>query len=84
MNSLFKTVVFLVIMFLLVLGCATLFGYSCMSSNHIDDFSKTPCVPVLSNGKTNPHYQNNWNNCTRNCIGKRANLDINTCKCECK
>lgn len=87
MESLFKVVVFLVFMFFVVIGASALFGYSCTSCNSVDDFSNTPCIPVLSNGKANPHYKNSWYACKRSCIseGKRSTkLDVKTCDCYCE
>jgi len=86
MEALFKVVVFLVFMFFAIIGASALLGYSCTSCNSVDDISDKPCIPVLSNGDTNPHYKNAWHTCKRGCIvqGKRSvNLDVKTCECYC-
>ena len=84
MEAMFKVVVFLAVLFFAIIGGAALFGYGCTSCNSVEDVSETPCTPVLSNGKTNPHYHNAWYACKRSCIGKKVNLDVKTCHCDCE
>jgi len=85
MESLFKIVVFFIFIFFVLMGTSALFGYSCTSCNNVDDISNNPCIPVLSNGKTNPHYRNNWNSCVKTCVLKgNPNLNIKTCECFCE
>jgi len=85
MNAMFKTVVFLIAVLFAIIGGAAVFGYGCKACNSVDDISEAPCVPVLSNGDTNPHYKNEWYACKRSCIGKRnIKLNVKTCDCSCE
>jgi len=84
MESIFKAVVFLVVVFFAIVGGAALFGYSCTSCRSVKDISEEPCIPVLSNGEVNPHYKNAWYACTRSCIGRKVKLDVKTCDCYCE
>ena len=75
-----------VVLFIVVLGYA---GYlACVSCAEVKGTSlgDAPCTPILSNGRSNPHYGNMWRSCQDTCArgGKAPALDIKSCECNCR
>jgi hypothetical protein len=84
MDSVVKVITVVIVSFFVILFLAGAFGYS-LNCTSVDSIAETPCIPVLSNGETNPHYRNQWYECRKSCIGKKnLKLDIKTCNCSCQ
>jgi len=86
MDAFFRIVVFIVVVSVLLFVVVGVAGFMYGKGTSIDtsELANNPCIPVLSNGKTNPHYREMLWNCSVFCSSdKRATVNIKTCACEC-
>lgn len=82
MEALFKVFITVILVCSLIIVSSVVVGYS-FGTKNIDNISETPCVVILSNGKQNPHYANEWYECKKKCNNDYAILDFKTCNCSC-